>query len=362
VAIDMQTLDQLASLDSGAQGLMKLVSLLASIKGQLMSSEMVIAGIGEILMDVFENGKATLGGAPFNVAFHVHQLLMAPYLGHGVMVSRVGKDHWGDFIRSSVEKSAMSLDYIAVDPQHSTGTASVIESKGEAGFEIKQDVAWDYICATPETDLLATRCSAVAFGSLAQRSATSRHTIQQFVSKVKAHRLYDVNLRRNTTNGVAGYTDQVIEESCKLASIVKMNNYELEEVSNLLGISASQPTSEEREWLLMGKLCRKYSLHAVVITRESQGAMLFSGEQRLKLPDSRLPQGAIHPVGGGDAFSAGLLVGLIQQWPLESSLELADMMADFVVRHESATPTLTEEMRRRLFDQALKVPRELAIQ
>jgi hypothetical protein len=57
-----------------------------------------------------------------------------------------------------------------------------------------------------------------------------------------------------------------------------------------------------------------------------------------------------------------LLVGVILQWPLESSLELADMMADFVVRDESATPTLTEEMRRRLFDQALKVPRELAIQ
>jgi fructokinase len=80
----------------------------------------------------------------------------------------------------------MSLDYISVDSKHPTGTASVIESKGEAGFEIKQDVAWDYLCATPEIDLLATRCSAVAFGSLAQRSASSRRTIQQFVSKVAA--------------------------------------------------------------------------------------------------------------------------------------------------------------------------------
>jgi fructokinase len=223
-------------------------------------------------------------------------------------------------------------------------------------------VAWDYLCATPEIDLLATRCSAVAFGSLAQRSASSRRTIQQFVSKVAAHRLYDVNLRRNTTNGVAGYTDQMIEESCTLATIVKMNNYELEEVSARLGISASQPSSEAREWLLMEKLCRRYSLHAVVITRESKGAMLFSCEQRLKLPDSHLPQNSIHPVGGGDAFSAGLLVGVIQKWPLESSLELAGLMADFVVRDESATPTLTAEMRSRLLDQALNVPTKVAIQ
>jgi fructokinase len=103
-----------------------------------MSSEMLAAGIGEILMDVFENGKATLGGAPLNVAFHVNQLLKTPQLGSGVMVSRIGKDHWGDLIRASLQKSEMSLDYISVDSKHPTGTASVIESKGEAGFEIKR--------------------------------------------------------------------------------------------------------------------------------------------------------------------------------------------------------------------------------
>jgi len=28
-----------------------------------------VAGIGEVLIDVFENGQTTLGGAPFNVTF-----------------------------------------------------------------------------------------------------------------------------------------------------------------------------------------------------------------------------------------------------------------------------------------------------
>jgi fructokinase len=325
-----------------------------------MSTGLLVVGIGEILMDVFENGNATLGGAPFNVAFHAQQLLTTFRLGNGAMVSRVGNDHWGEFIRSSLRKSAMSLDYIAVDPSHSTGTASVIETKGEAGFEIRQDVAWDYLGTTPETDLLASRCSAVAFGSLAQRSTTSRQTVQKFVSEVAGHRLYDVNLRRNTTDGVAGYTDRIIADSCDLASIVKMNNQELDEVSALLGITEAEADPDERTWLLMGSLARKYSLYAVVVTRESQGALLFSAERRVRLPDSQVSQATVHPVGGGDAFSAGLLIGLIRHWPLEASLKLAAMMADFVVRDESATPTLTEEMRRQLFAQAMTMPKDLA--
>jgi hypothetical protein len=54
-----------------------------------MSSKQCVVGIGEILMDVFENGEATLGGAPFNVAFHVHQLLNALSLGEAVVLSAV---------------------------------------------------------------------------------------------------------------------------------------------------------------------------------------------------------------------------------------------------------------------------------
>ena len=46
-----------------------------------------IVGIGELLWDVYPDGRKVAGGAPFNFAFHCHQL------GHpAVIVSRVGDD------------------------------------------------------------------------------------------------------------------------------------------------------------------------------------------------------------------------------------------------------------------------------
>ena len=88
-----------------------------------MSSKQCVVGIGEILMDVFENGEATLGGAPFNVAFHVHQLLNALSLGEAVVLSAVGRDAWGRTIRAQVAAAGMSTGYLANVERQPTGTA-----------------------------------------------------------------------------------------------------------------------------------------------------------------------------------------------------------------------------------------------
>ena len=53
-----------------------------------------IVGIGELLWDVFPDGRKVAGGAPFNFAFHCQQL------GHdAVIVSRVGDDELGRELR-----------------------------------------------------------------------------------------------------------------------------------------------------------------------------------------------------------------------------------------------------------------------
>jgi fructokinase len=310
-----------------------------------MSSKQCVVGIGEILMDVFENGEATLGGAPFNVAFHVHQLLNALSLGEAVVLSAVGRDAWGRTIRAQVAAAGMSTGYLANVERQPTGTALVFESKGGAGFEIRPNVAWDFIEFNDSACELSKRCDAVVFGSLAQRAEPSRRSIRQFVANVKGHRLYDVNLRSNTTDGVAGYNAEIIAESLKLATLVKMNDSELEEVCQLLGFTSEARDCEERISLFMDKLRVAFSLDAVAITRGPKGALLACDGKLLSLPDSELDQGLVHPVGAGDSFAAGLLFGIMQGWVPEHSLELANVLSNWVVRHASATPSLPEEIR-----------------
>ena len=299
-------------------------------------------------MDVFESGTATVGGAPFNVAFQAHQLLTANGRGRGDMVSAVGEDEWGRHILAAVEDAGISTEYIAVNAKHSTGIASVFVGGGEAGFEIKPNAAWDFLGGDAATDGLAKRSNAVAFGTLAQRLPTSGKMIRYFVSKVDGHRLFDVNLRQNTTDKKKNYSAEVIDESCKVATIVKTNEVELEEIIELLGFGPVTGDVEERSWLQMEQMIEQYGLYAVAVTRGGKGALLMTRDERVRLEDSKLKKDEIHPVGAGDAFSAGLLYSLTQGLPLAKSALLADKLASWVTRYDSATPRLTDEIKAEL--------------
>lgn len=308
-----------------------------------MPSEICIAGIGEVLVDVFENGEVTVGGAPFNVTFHLHQLLAALSLGEGMFVSAVGHDSWASSIRRAAERAAMSTRYLA-EVDRSTGSALVFERDGGAGFEIKSDVAWDYIRLDHSGMDLAARCNAVVFGSLGQRSPESRESIRRFVSAVKGHRLYDVNLRRNTTDGAMGYSEEIIRESLKLATLVKMNESEIEEVCAMLGNPTAGSGDERTTRQLMEWLREIFSLEAIAVTRGAKGALLLAGQDLLTLPDSQLDQKLVRPVGAGDAFAAGLLFGVVQKWEPSRCLQLASVLSNWVVLQASATPVLSVEV------------------
>jgi fructokinase len=334
------------------------------LQGREIGVATQITGIGEILMDVFESGSATVGGAPFNVAFQAHQLLSASGRGRGDMVSAVGEDRWGRHILAAVKDASISTEYLAVNKEHPTGIASVFVGGGEAGFEILPDAAWDFLESDAAMDALAKRTNAVAFGSLAQRLPTSGKVIREFVGKVVGHRLFDVNLRQNTTDKKKNYSVEVIDESCKVATIVKTNEVELEEISEMLGFSGSSGSAlgsapgsgyaiwmarkQERLWGQMEQLLKRYGLYAVAVTRGGKGAMLMTEGERVQLEDSRLKKDEIHPVGAGDAFSAGLLYGLTQGVPLATSARLADKLASWVTQYESSTPRLTEAIKAEL--------------
>src|SRR6478672_388291 len=113
-----------------------------------------IVGIGEVLWDVYPDRKVA-GGAPFNFAFHCHQL------GHpAVIVSRVGGDDLGRELREEVRRLGLSDEYIQTDPEHPTGTVQVtIDAAGQPSYTITEGVAWDYIALEPRLETLAANAA-----------------------------------------------------------------------------------------------------------------------------------------------------------------------------------------------------------
>ena len=273
-----------------------------------------VVGLGEALFDLLPAGPV-LGGAPLNVAVHAQQLG-----ARGVLVSRVGRDALGERLRGEAENRGLDASGLQIDPARPTGTVAVTLEKGEPRYDITKDVAWDHLEFTPELRALADTADAVCFGSLGQRSPRSRETIGRFVeSAAKAVRLFDVNLRQDY------YSAELLRDSLRRASIVKLNQDELPVVLGLLGMSS------------LDSLRVEYGLTHAVLTRGAEGTSIngVAGEP------VRFPvQPDADSVGAGDACSAGVLTGVLRGWPIERTLALANRMGAYVASVPGATPRL----------------------
>jgi fructokinase len=201
-------------------------------------------------------------------------------------------------------------------------------------YAFADDVAWDHLEFTPEWRRLAGECSAVCFGTLAQRSPTSRETIRQFLDSAKqAVRLFDINLRP------PHYDSQLLEDGCLRASIVKLNEHELPMLAEALRLPAGAPVFQ------LAQLRSRYELAAVVYTRGRRGTMLVLANEVISPPPVAYPiADAADDVGAGDACAAAVLVGWLMCLPPTRILELANHMGAFVSSQSGATPRLPREI------------------
>ncbi|MDP6490582.1 MAG: PfkB family carbohydrate kinase, partial [Kiritimatiellia bacterium] len=182
-----------------------------------MYEPFTVAGIGELLWDVFPEGKR-LGGAPVNFSYHGHQLGATGY-----PVSAVGPDALGVEIREVLLAKRLPDEFVMIDKEHPTGTVQVTLNSGKPSYEICEGVAWDYVPLTNDLITLATKADAVCFGSLAQRNGVSRSTIHAFLGAMRdeALKIFDVNLRQDF------FSKEIIEASLAHASVLKLSDEEL---------------------------------------------------------------------------------------------------------------------------------------
>jgi len=287
-----------------------------------------ILAVGEILWDLLPSGKQ-LGGAPANFAYHAYALG-----AESRVVSRVGDDPLGREILDRLRALGLPTDSIAVDAGAPTGTVSVeLAADGQPRFTIHENVAWDRIVANDASRALAAHADAVCFGSLAQRSEPSRGSIRTLVAaatQAKALRIFDINLRQHF------YSREIVEDSLRLANVLKLNDAELPVVAQLLDLAG-----DERS--LLEQLVARYNLKAIALTKGAQGSVLLVADTLVSRPAAKVK--VVDTVGAGDAYTAAMAMGLLAGLAPERIIENAHRLAEFVCTQPGATPPLPESLR-----------------
>ena len=299
-----------------------------------MRSDRPIVAIGELLWDLLPTGTRA-GGAPFNFAFHCHQL------GHrAIIVSRVGDDELGHKLRQEVRRLGLSDEFIQTDPIHPTGTVEVeIDNAGQPKYTVAMPVAWDRIEWTPGIDALAKDALAMCFGSLAQRSKRNRDLIAAFVAYTLEDCLTicDINFRRPFL------TDEIIEDSLRICDWLKVNEEEAESIAKTIAAVFDSPHPvSHAEWLLTRLMAAILNDRAIcAITRGANGCIVRNMDATVELPG--IPITVADAVGAGDAFTAALLTQHLELKSLVQSAKFANAYAAVVASKPGGTPTVTRE-------------------
>jgi fructokinase len=289
-----------------------------------MNKRNIVVGLGELLWDLFPAGKQ-LGGAPANFAY------ITSLLGdEGIPASRLGQDSLGSDATRRLGELGLSTEFIQKDADHPTGMVKVeVDRTGQPRFEISESVAWDFLEWTPQWQKLAQQADAVCFGSLAQRSKHSRGTIGRFLLALRksAVRVFDVNLRQNF------YSVEVLSESMKLATIVKLNHEELPKIMSLFELKTRGETRGEEA---SARQLLSHEVKLVCVTRGNAGSILVSADDRSEHPGFKVK--VADTVGAGDAFTAALVHGYLRRTSLAQINETANRVGAWVASQPGATP------------------------
>jgi fructokinase len=288
-----------------------------------------VIGIGEVLWDLLPTGPQ-LGGAPVNFAYH------ARALGAGArVITRLGSDQLGREIRQRFEAQEIADGTLQVDDDAPTGTVSIaLSAEGVPSYTIHKNVAWDRLTVTSAAFEAVRGADAICFGSLAQRSETSRTSIRRLVAAASASslRIFDPNLRQGY------YSFEIIEHSLRLANVLKLNEAELSVIAALFRMVGSPPEQIEQ-------LAHRFNLQLIALTRGPAGSLLFQNGKWSDCPS--VPIQIADTVGAGDAFTATLVMGLLRKMELREINYLADEVARHVCSCAGATPPLPEMILRK---------------
>jgi sugar/nucleoside kinase (ribokinase family) len=280
---------------------------------------MEVVSLGILCADVFAQPVAALpqpgelkttdgfvhsvGGCAANVAVNLRRL------GRTVsVVGKVGQDSFGQFVIDELRSRGVETGWIRRSTKQPTSATVILNVRGEDRRYLHCIGSNRDFCAADVNPEVLQGAKILYVGGYMAMPGFSIADLQRLFRAAKQAGITTVlDVVIPATNSVAA--EQVLP-------VLPLTDYFLpnsDEAKLLTGISA--PLEQARE------LSRHCPQTTVVVTLGPGGSLAIKGEQILETP--AFDMASIDESGAGDAFAAGLIVGILEAWPLEFTLRFA---------------------------------------
>ena len=282
-----------------------------------------VISIGEILWDVFPEGKKA-GGSSMNVALNLHKQGI-----NSQFISAVGNDENGKELIEFLASNDFPTHLIQVSALPTSTVPVKLDEHKQATYTILEPVAWDAIELTNELVDAVKNADALVYCSLTCRNETSRNTIFNLLKHAKL-KVFDINLREPF------YTIATLKQLLAAADILKVNEHELVYLKNELYLSGS--TDEQ----LLKQLSHAFDIQIICLTIGDKGAYALHDDflhhhkgYAVKVADT---------VGAGDSFLATFIASYLNGYLIDTVLDRACKVGAFVASQHGANPAYGDEV------------------
>lgn len=298
--------------------------------------------IGDRLQDVSSFAKS-LGGSSCNIAFGAARLGLK-----ASMLTRVGDEQFGQFIREELARAGCDTSHVVTDPQRLTALA-ILSIKTKEQFPL---LFYRTDCADMAID--SSDFDETYIASSKALLITGTHFSTAHVDKVARHAIGYA--RRNQTKVILD-----IDYRPVLWGLTRPGDGDNRFVSNA-NISAHLQSivplcdlivgTEEEIHIAGGstdtiaclKTLRKLTDAVIVLKRGAQGCSIFDSQIPDSLDDAFFAQGVrvevLNVLGAGDAFMAGFLRGWLNNESYEKCCACANASGALVVSRHGCAPAV----------------------
>lgn len=272
---------------------------------------------GEILWDVLPSGEWP-GGAPMNVAYHLHKLNRQVSL-----ITAIGNDPHGTALVNLLSKWGIGIGHAHTDHYHPTGMVYAHQKDlHEMVYDIVYPSAWDFIIWNDQYADLMQETDYLVFGSLACRNHASANTLFKLLETAKK-KVLDINIRP------PHFSKKTVEQLLHKTDILKLN---LAELDLIAGWYSPVQTVTDKIQLIRDR----FLINTIVVTLGDKGALLCMDGELYEHPGYKVQ--VADTVGSGDAFLAAFLTQLIDRAPPEKMLDFACAMGALIASYTGACP------------------------
>jgi 5-dehydro-2-deoxygluconokinase len=290
-----------------------------------------------------------LGGSSGNLAFGVARLGL-----RSAMISRVGNEQMGNFLRESLQREGCDVSQLQTDPERLTALV-LLGLKDRDTFPllfVRENCADMAIRADEISEEFIAGCRALAITGTHLSTPTTREAALTALTFAKRHgavRVLDIDYRPvlwGLTSRGAG-ENRFVDN----ANVTRQLQQVLGEFDLLVGTEEEFFIAGGHPDDLMASLraVREVSAAKLVVKRGAAGCCVIEGAIPAAIEDAPTFRGerveVLNVLGAGDAFLSGLMTGLLQGKDWAESTRIANACGAIVVsRHacSAAMPTPAE--------------------